>query len=285
MIFESFNLSFGDTPIVINQGSNMVAACKIIGEAHIPCMAHRCHTTLETAWNREDAKNSTFAMFTVAVRDLRKYTNQTNGIQDKLAKTLKGGSVTRPWRSYVTIHDSLNDSFEELNNILRDRQEQYRLFNIDPFLLKGIVQLMWPFSMIFDQLGTTNQPTLQNVVPSYYRMMKDTQIHENDHKIIKELKDKIKYCLDEKYFSSILQIHCIWIRLLNYSFISDLSDLKAQKKAVRKGLHILAGDIIEQLHSSHSSQHVSSTSPPSKRLKDDPFADFHNKKRYTKSNK
>ena len=32
------------------------------------------------------------------------------------------------------------------------------------------------------------------------------------------------------------------------------------------------------MHSSYSSQHVSSTSPPSKRLKDDPFADFCNKK-------
>ena len=207
--FESFNLSFGDTPTVTDQGSNMVAAFKITEEARIPCMAHRCHTTLETAWKREEVKNSTFAMFNVAVRDLRKYANQTNGIQDKLPKTLKGGSVTRPWRSYFTIHDSLDDSFEELNNMLRDRQEQYRLFNIDPLLLKGVVQLMRPFSMIFDQLEMANQPTLQNVVPSYYRMVKDTQINENDHSIIQELKDKIRYCLDEKYFSSILQIH--WI--------------------------------------------------------------------------
>ena len=63
----------------------------------------------------------------------------------------------------------------------------------------------------------------------------------------------------------------------SFFFVSDRSYLEAQKKKVRKGLHILVGDIIEQLHSSHSSQHVSSTSPPSKRLKDDPFADFRNK--------
>ena len=128
-------------------------------------------------------------------------------------------SVTRPWQSYFTIHDSLNDSFEELNNMLGDRQEQYRLFNVDPLLLKGLVQLMQPFSMIFDQLEMANQPTLQNVVPSYYRMVKDTQINENDHNIIQELKDKIRYCLDEKYFSSILQIH--WIgKYLDPSFKS-----------------------------------------------------------------
>ncbi|CAF5148884.1 unnamed protein product, partial [Rotaria magnacalcarata] len=51
-IFESFNLSFGDTSFVTDQGSNMVAAFNITEEARIPCMAHRCNTTLETAWNR-----------------------------------------------------------------------------------------------------------------------------------------------------------------------------------------------------------------------------------------
>ncbi len=62
-IFESFNLSFGDTPIVTDQGSNMVAAFNITQETRLPCMAHRCNTTLETAWTRANAKNSTFAAF------------------------------------------------------------------------------------------------------------------------------------------------------------------------------------------------------------------------------
>ena len=48
-IFESLNLSFGDTPIVTDQRSNMFAAFNITQEARIQCMAHRCNTTLETA--------------------------------------------------------------------------------------------------------------------------------------------------------------------------------------------------------------------------------------------
>ena len=36
-IFESFNLSFGDTPIVTDQGSNMVAVFNITQEARFPC--------------------------------------------------------------------------------------------------------------------------------------------------------------------------------------------------------------------------------------------------------
>ncbi|CAF3414355.1 unnamed protein product [Rotaria sp. Silwood2] len=113
--------------------------------------------------------------------------------------------------------------------------------------------------------------------------MNDTQVNANDHKIIKELKSEIRYCLDEKYLPSILQIHWVGTYLdpsfKSFFFVSDHSYLETQKKEVRKGLHILASDIIQQFDSSHSSQsqHVSSTSPSpsSKRFKNDPFADFH----------
>ncbi|CAF3345648.1 unnamed protein product [Rotaria sp. Silwood2] len=120
--------------------------------------------------------------------------------------------------------------------------------------------------------------------------MNDTQVNANDHKIIKELKSEIRYCLDEKYLPSILQIHWVGTYLdpsfKSFFFVSDHSYLETQKKEVRKGLHILASDIIQQFDSSHSSQsqHVSSTSPSpsSKRFKNDPFADFRNKKKHTK---
>jgi hypothetical protein len=281
-IFESFNLSFGDTPIVTDQGSNMVAAFNITQETRLPCMAHRCNTTLETAWTRANAKNSTFAAFNLAIRELRKYVKQTNGIRDKLPKTLKGGCGTRPWRSYFTIHDSLNTSIEQLNIILRERQEQHRLFNIDPILLMKVVKLMSPFSMICDKLEMANIPPLQNVVPSYYRMMNDVRADTNDHKIIDELKTEIRSCLDEKYLSSILQIHWVASYLdpsfKSFFFISDRSYLETQKKNVRKGLHILVSDIIHHSDSSRTPQHSFGNSPPSKRMKNDPFADFRNRK-------
>ncbi|CAF4762223.1 unnamed protein product [Rotaria sp. Silwood2] len=283
-IFESFNLSFGDTPVVTDQGSNMVAAFNITQEARFPCMAHRCNTTLETAWSRTDTKHPTFAMFNLAVRELRKYVNQTTGIQEKLPKTLKGGGGTRPWRCYFNIHDSLNTSYEKLNIILRERQEQHRLFNIDPVLLNEIVQLMNPFSMVFDKLEAANQPTFQNVVPSYYRMINDVQPKSNDHKIIIDLKSEIRYSLDEKYLSSILQLHWIGTYLdpsfKSFFFVSDRLYLETQKTEVNKGLHILAADIIQNSDTSASSQlKASSEKPlPSKRLKDDPFSDFRNRK-------
>ena len=48
-IFQSFGLSFGDTPIVTDQGANIVVTFKLTDEVRFSCMAHRCNTTIETA--------------------------------------------------------------------------------------------------------------------------------------------------------------------------------------------------------------------------------------------
>ena len=133
-------------------------------------MAHRCNTTIETAWNRLDAKNIPFSTFNTAAKDIRKYVQQSGGIQENLEKTIKGFGGTRPWRSYFNVHDSLNTSYEQLLAILRHRNEQYRLFQIDPILLGAVAELMEPFSSIFDSLEFSNVSTLQNVIPSYYMM-------------------------------------------------------------------------------------------------------------------
>ena len=58
----------------------MIAAFKTTKEARIPRITHCRHTTLQTAYNQQDMKNSTFGTFNVAVRDPRMEANQINGI-------------------------------------------------------------------------------------------------------------------------------------------------------------------------------------------------------------
>ena len=72
-IFQSFGFSFGTTPIVTDQGANRVAAFTLTDEARFSCMAHRCNTTIETAWNRLDAKNVQFSTFNTAAKGIREY--------------------------------------------------------------------------------------------------------------------------------------------------------------------------------------------------------------------
>ena len=91
----------------------MVAAFKTTDETRLPCMAHRCNTVLETAWEETIKKHRDFEIFCICVKDLRKFVNQTR-VKDKLPKSIKCNSGTRPWRSYFTVHEALNSSLEIL---------------------------------------------------------------------------------------------------------------------------------------------------------------------------
>ena len=62
-IFQSFNLSFGDTPLTTDQCSNMIKALSITNEARYPCLAHRTNTVLETAWENVKTINTEFKNF------------------------------------------------------------------------------------------------------------------------------------------------------------------------------------------------------------------------------
>ncbi|CAF4224790.1 unnamed protein product, partial [Rotaria magnacalcarata] len=104
-IFQSFNLSFGNTPITTDQGSNMIKALSLTDEVRYSCLAHRTNTVLETVWENVKIVNTEFKMFCTSVSNLRTYCQQSGGIQFKLPKTLKSSSGTSPWSSYFLIHN------------------------------------------------------------------------------------------------------------------------------------------------------------------------------------
>ena len=290
-IFASFDLSFGDTPIVTDQGANMGAAYKITNQARYPCMAHRCSTMLDTAWSRTEEKNRRCSIFNNAVRELQKYVQQSDGIQEHLPKTLKSTSGTRPWRSYYHVNDSLSTSYEEVTTCLRQRHEHHRMYQIDPILLREIADLMSKFSLIFDNLEFSNRPTLQNVVPSYYQMV--TYVDENVNsssdvssggKIINDLKMEIRKSLDKKFLPSITQLH--WVSTFleptfkSLGFIDNPQFLEATKKEIRKGFHMLAEDVVKMPDADDSVSIEPSSLPmsPPKRRREDPFATLRGKK-------
>ncbi|CAF3156368.1 unnamed protein product [Rotaria socialis] len=230
-------LSFGDTPITTDQGSNMIKALSLTDEARYSCLAHRTNTVLETAWENVKILNAEFKMFCTSVSNLRTYCQQSGGIQFKLPKTLKSSSGTRPWRSYFLIHNSLHQSYESLLIILRERGEQHRILQIDPQLLHEISTFMEKFSLIFDNLVFSNQLTLQNVIPSYYRMSEYCIIdNKRKNSIINLLKVQIAKELIEKYLTSTTQLHWIATYLdptFKDLFVIDKSYLLEQKKSIK----------------------------------------------------
>ena len=169
----------------------------------------------------------------------------------------------------------MNTSYEQVLAVLRHRNEQYRLFQIDPILLGAVAELMEPFSSNFESLQFSNVPTIQNVVPSYYMMKNYVQPNKRDLFIIAELKLELLNSLEEKYAPSITELHWVASYLdpsfKNFSFIDDLGYLEKKKKMVRKGIHILATDLFSKSNTTfnpntqNTSTSADPVTPPSKR--------------------
>ena len=111
--------------------------------------------------------------------------------------------------------------------LLRKRGERH----ISPQLLSERSIFMEKFYLLFDNLEFSDKPTLQNALPSYYSMKKycivDTIKRTNS--IINLLKLEIDKELEDKYWTSITQLHWIasWLdpTFKNLLFITDISYL------------------------------------------------------------
>ncbi|CAF4150360.1 unnamed protein product [Rotaria sp. Silwood2] len=116
-------------------------------------------------------------------------------------------------------------------------------------------------------------------------MQNYVQPNKNDPSIIAELKIQLLNSLEEKFAPSITELHWAASYLnpsfKSFSFVNDLGYLDRQKKAVRKGVHVLATDLFDQsdeiLSSTTQSTSASTNTLLSKRVKQDPFAGFRQK--------
>jgi hypothetical protein len=103
-IFNEFDLVIGDTPITTDEGSNIKALLK--DEIRLPCMAHRCSTALEMAWEATAKACPEFDQMINNISELRSFIARRGGIQESLPKTIKKNCATRPWRSYYINNES-----------------------------------------------------------------------------------------------------------------------------------------------------------------------------------
>ena len=98
-------------------------------------------------------------------------------------------------------------------------------------------------------------------------MMKN-YVHPNKNNlfIIAELKVELLNSLEEKYASSITELHWVASYLdpsfKNFSFIDDLEYLETKKKMIRKGIHILPTDLFNESNTTFSvhTQNISTSS-------------------------
>jgi hypothetical protein len=127
-IFAEFGLQIGDTPITTDEGANIKASLK--SEIRVPCFAHRCSTTLETAWEATRSKSDEFLHLTTSISELRAFIARSGSYQENLPKTIKKTSGTRPWRSYYDVNESGKFHFFLLVwSLLFETSRNYQVFS------------------------------------------------------------------------------------------------------------------------------------------------------------
>jgi hypothetical protein len=100
--------------------------------------------------------------------------------------------------------------------------EENRILSINKLLLAGVVDLMKKFVPIFDSLEFSQSPTLNNVVPSYYKMKRLVSPADQDRPTLVTLKREIDLALEEKYVKFYFGI-CDVDQKVNYTLLLILA--------------------------------------------------------------
>jgi hypothetical protein len=200
-IFDEYKLCWNDVFVTTDCGANIVCALK--EGLRIQCGCHRLSTVVEDSVTALRNTRPDFEMFMKAVHDVTAYVSKCSGIQEKLPKTLKRISGTKPWRSWHRVFSSLAHSYVSLANILDERGEKNRLEYIQQSVF------FKSFSDHFDAMECATKPTLQNMLPSYYSLITKMKNQTTDTTLVRDLKANVTEILGKKFWPYIFDIHCL----------------------------------------------------------------------------
>lgn len=202
-ICEEFGLDVNTTPMTTDKGSNFAAGLK--AKRRIQCFGHRLSTVEESAWNDCIAQNEEFRNFDQSLRDIASFAHRCD--ISELPVSVKNFSATRPWRSYYLVPFSIQQSFQAIKAELDKRHKEALYSGLNLSLLDQVVNLFGQLVCLFDWLEGSYEPTVQNVLPTYYRVKDIAQPDANDLPSIVRLKQLLLSHLEAKYLPDLDDIH------------------------------------------------------------------------------
>ena len=207
----------------------------------IDCICHRLHTVFTDAYKETQRQVPEVKKYEEAAATLCKYVKQATGIQETLPVSIKHGGTTRPWTSiYRSVH-SIHESYTKLSEKLTERVKLPLLAAVDKELNEQIRDVTEVFNGVFENLQYNTRPTINLVIPSYYKLSAMATHEDQDSLEIATLKQNIHSLLDEKLYSSITQFH--WIATIFYPGFKSLSFLPDSTPADRKFKRDLLKDL------------------------------------------
>ncbi len=197
--------SFGIDPdafeivYVTDNGSNLISA--LSGEAHIRCICHCINLVVKQSLEECGSIDSLIS----ECRELVTHFKRCE-LQDKIPSTLKQDICTR-WNSTYDTLWSIWLNFEDVEQVLENRNEGIYLSNIDRYIVKDITDLLSIFKIGSEKLSADDVPTLHSVLPWFSKFKKSCEPKDTDRLCIAQLKRKLLSKLDDKMW--ITDIHYI----------------------------------------------------------------------------
>ena len=225
------------------------------------CICHRLHTVFTDAYKETQRQVPEVKKYEEAAATLCKYVKQATGIQETLPVSIKHGGTTHPWTSIYRSAHSIHESYTKLSEKLTERVKLPLLAAVDKELNEQIRDVTKVFNGVFENLQYNTRPTINLVIPSYYKLSAMATHEDQDSLEIATLKQNIHSLLDERLYSSITQFH--WIATIFDPGFKSLSFLPDSTPADRKFKRDLLKDLpgwLEILAQTNSGT-IQSTSP------------------------
>lgn len=170
---------------VTDQGSNIKKALE--NYKRLSCLAHCLNTslrhTLDETFLNEEVPDVFFSI--QSARRIVGYMKRS-GLVVHLEKTLKQDIETR-WNSIFILLNSFHTQYEEIANILLEKNKYYMISAYNKKLMEEIINFLKLFKDATDDLEGEKEPTLPLAVPWNYSLLNNCNITSTDTEVIFQL--------------------------------------------------------------------------------------------------
>lgn len=166
IICSDYGLDLKKLIIVTDSASNMKCAFK--ENVWIPCMCHRLHTAVDSAWT-ESLDDIELKLVYRKMLEIRAHLHKSANKSSQLPKKLPNDSPTRPWCGLYQLFDAFDSSYQVISELIAGTKIR---MPTDRQLIKDIGKFFKIFDKPFKVLQSTKTTTSYLVCIEAVKMVK-----------------------------------------------------------------------------------------------------------------
>ncbi|CAM4475285.1 unnamed protein product [Leuciscus chuanchicus] len=197
-VLTSYGIQTDKIVFVSDQGANIKAALR--SYHWIPCSAHILNTVLRHTFSTKGDSESDGIEDIVDMidycKELAAYLKRTGAIAS-LKHTVNQECDVR-WNSKVTMLESIQKQYEDIRELLKNRDQEHRLGGIHQDQLAHLIDFLTLFKLAISELEGEHYPTIHMVLLWFFKLKKHCEPKFGDPPYMKSLRSRASALLDEK---------------------------------------------------------------------------------------